>query len=91
MASALLEELDIVATEGKTNQIEDAVDSSWAALAGEEDPQGRGKVTLLVEAGAGEEGGRGGRQWGGGGGQGVLNSENNGRIRCQPSLRGRMN
>ena len=70
MASALLEELKIVATEAKRNQIEDAVGSSWAALAAEEDPQGRGIGTLLVEAGAGggggeregrgERGGRGG-------------------------------
>ena len=61
MASALIEELKIVATEAKRSQIEDAVDSSWAALAAEEDPQGRDIGTLLVEAGAGGEGGgRGG-------------------------------
>ena len=70
MASALLEELKIVATEAKRSQIEDAVGSSWAALSAEEDPQGRGIGSLLVEAGAGggggeregrgEEGGRGG-------------------------------
>ena len=64
MASALLGELKIVATEAKRSQIEDAVGSSWAALAAEEDPQGRGKGTLLVEAGAG---GGGGRERGGGG------------------------
>ena len=46
MASALLEELKIVATEAKRSQIEDAVGSSWAALAAEEDPQGRGIRTL---------------------------------------------
>ena len=57
MASALLEELKIVATEAKRSQIEDAVGSSWAALAAEEDPQGRGIGTLLVEAGAGGGGG----------------------------------
>ena len=71
-------------------QIEDAVDSSWAALAAEEDPQGRGIGTLLVEAGAGggEGGGGGGGAGGRGGGVGarVLDSENNGRIRWQPSL-----
>ena len=68
MASALLEELKIVATEAKRSQIEDAVGSSWAALAAEEDPQGRGMGTLLVEAGAGETGGGGeGRERGGGG------------------------
>ena len=108
MASALLEELKIVATEAKRSQIEDAVGSSWAALAAEEDPQGRGIGTLLVEAGAGGGGGRGGggggegRGGGGGGerggggrggggvGAGVLDSENNGRIRWQPSLIGRL-
>ena len=42
--------------------------SSWAALAAEEDPQGRGIGTLLVEAGAG--GGGGGREGRGGGGVG---------------------
>ena len=79
MSSALLEELKIVATEAKKTQIEDAVGSSWAALAAEEDPQGRGIGTLLVEAGVGEgrgieegrERGRGerGRRGGGGVGQ----------------------
>ena len=82
MASALLEELKIVATEAKRSHIKDAVGSSWAALAAEEDPQGRGIGTLLVEAGAG-----GG---GGGGRAGVLDSENNGRIRWQPSTIGRL-
>ena len=105
MASALLEELKIVATEAKRSQIEDAVGSSWAALAAEEDPQGRGIGTLLVEARAGGGGGRGGRGGegrggeggergagggGGGVGAGVLDSENNGRIRWQPSLIGRL-
>ena len=65
MASALLEELKIVATDAKRSQIEDAVGSSWAALAAEEDPQGRGIGTLLVEAG---EGGGGERGVGGEGG-----------------------
>ena len=90
MASALIEELKIVATEAKKTQIQDAVGSSWAALAAEEDPQGRGIGTLLVEAGAG--GGRGGGAGGRGGGvaAGVLDSENNGRIRWQPSLIGRL-
>ena len=95
MASALLEELKIVATDAKRSQIEDAVGSSWAALAAEEDPQGRGTGTLLVEAGAGGGGGEGGRERGAGGrgggvGAGVLDSENNGRIRWQPSLIGRL-
>ena len=61
MASALIDELNIMATEVKRSQIEDAVGSSWAALAAEEDPQGRGIGTLLVEAGA---------RGGGGGGEG---------------------
>ena len=55
-----------MATEAKRSQIGDAVGSSWAALAAEEDPQGRRIGTLLVEAGAGGGGG-GGR---GGGGEG---------------------
>ena len=57
MASVPIEELKTVATEAKRNQIEDAVGSSCAALAAEEDPRGREIETLLVEAGAG--GGRG--------------------------------
>ena len=60
MASALMEELKIVATEAKRSQIEDAVGSSWAALAAEENPRGTRIRTLLVEAGAGGRvGGRG--------------------------------
>ena len=92
MASALTEELKIVATETKRSQIEEAMCSSWAALGAEEDPQGRGIGTLLVEAGAGGWGG--GRERGGGGrggrGGGVLDSENNRRIRWQPSPIGRL-
>ena len=68
MASTLLEELKTVATEVKKSQIEVAVGSSRAVLAAEEDPQGRGIGTLLVEAGAGGEWGRGGGDRGGGGG-----------------------
>ena len=84
MASALIEELKTVATEPKRSQIEHAEGSSWASLAAEEDPHGRGIVTLLVEAGG--EGGGGGRGGGiggkrGGVGVGVINSEDNGRIR----------
>ena len=82
MASALLKELKIVATKAQRSQIEDAVGSSWAALAAEEDTQGREIGTPLVETGTG-----GG---GGGVGAGVLDSENNGRIRWQPSLIGRL-
>ena len=68
MASALIEELKTVVTEAKRSHIEDAVGSSWAALAVDEDPQGRGIGTLLVEAGAGGGGeeGRGRGERGGG-------------------------
>ena len=59
-----------MATEAKRTQIEDAVGSSWAALAAEEDPQGRGIGTLLVEAGAGGGGGGGGGEGEGQGGEG---------------------
>ena len=77
MASAPIEELKIVATEAKRSQIEDAVGSSWAALAVEQDSQGRGIGNLLVEAGAGGGVGggegreRGGGERGGRGGGGV--------------------
>ena len=57
MASALLEELKTVATDAKRSQIEDVMGSSWAALAAQEGPQGRGIGTQLVEAGAGGGGG----------------------------------
>ena len=53
MASALIEELKTGATGAKRSRIEDAVGSSWKVLAADEDPQGRGTGTLLVEAGAG--------------------------------------
>ena len=69
MASALLEELKTVATEVKRSQEEDAMGRSWAALVAEEDPQGRGIGTLLVQAGAeggGKRGGGGGEVWAGG-------------------------
>ena len=70
MASALIEELKTVATEAKRSQIEDAVGSSLAAPAAEEDPQGRGIGTLLVEAGAGGAGGEGRGEEGGAWGRG---------------------
>ena len=55
-----------MAPKAKRSQIEDAVGSSWAALAVEENPQGRGIGTLLVKAGAGGGKGRGGEggTWG---------------------------
>ena len=74
MASALIEELKTVAIKADRGQIDDAVGTSWAALAAEEDAQERGIGTLLVEAGAGGGGGRGGegggREKGGGWGRG---------------------
>ena len=57
-----------MATEAKRSQIEDAVGRSWAALAAEDGPQGRGIETLLVEARAG--GGAGGGEDRGGGREG---------------------
>ena len=59
-----------MATEARRTQIEDAVGSSWAALAAEEDPQGRAIGTILVEAGAGGGGGGGGEEGEGQGGEG---------------------
>ena len=55
-----------MATEAKRSQIEDAVGSSWASLAAEEDPQEKGIGTLLVEAGGSRRrrGGGGGRSGG---------------------------
>ena len=90
MASAVIEDLKTVATEAKISQIEDAVGASWAALAAEEGLQERSIGTLLVEAGAGGGGGEGAGGRGRGVGAGVLDSENNGRIRWQPSLTGRL-
>ena len=79
MTSAFFEELNIVATEIKRSQREDAVGTSWVALTVKDGPQGRGIWALLVEVGAGGGGGmKEGRE---GGGAGVLTSENNGRIR----------
>ena len=67
---------ETVANEVKKSQREDAVGCLWAALATEEDTQGRGKGNLLVETGAegrrgrggGEERGRGRGERGGRGG-----------------------
>ena len=72
MASALIEELEIVATEAKITQIEDAVGSSWAALAAEEDPRERdrnsssrsGNRRMGGEGGGGEGKGGEGGAWG---------------------------
>ena len=69
MVSAFIEELKTVATEARKRQIENAVGSSWAALAVEEDTQGRGIGTLLVEAGAGGGEGGGEERGRGGGGE----------------------
>ena len=58
MASARIEELKTVATKANRSQIKDAVGSSWAALAAEEDPQGRGIGTLQVKTGVRGGGGQ---------------------------------
>ena len=74
----------------------DAMGSSWAALAAEENPQGRGIGTLLVEVGAGEGGGgggggeRGGGERGGRGGGGVGQREQWEDPMATPSLIGRL-
>ena len=57
MTSEILNELKTLASEVKIIQIENAVGSSWTALAVQEDLQGGGVGTLLVEARAeGREG-----------------------------------
>ena len=56
--------------------------SSWAALAAEEGPQGRGIGTVLVEAGARERGGGGGREERGGRGGGGVGQ----RKQCEDPL-----
>ena len=48
MVSALIEELKTMATEAKRSQIEDAVGSSWVALAAEEGPQEEGAWELYL-------------------------------------------
>ena len=58
MASALLKEVKAVATYVKRSQIVDAVSRLWAAVATEEDPQGRRIGTLLAKVGAERGGGR---------------------------------
>ena len=57
-----------MATEVKRSIIGDAVGSSWGALAlaAEDNTQGGGKGTLLVEAGTGGGGRWEGGEWGGG-------------------------
>ena len=91
MASALIEELKTVATKATRSQIEDAVDNSRAALAADEDSQGRGMGTLLVEAGAGGGGGGWERDAGIRGGAWRRGCrENNRRTRWQPSLTRRL-
>ena len=70
---------------------------SWAAVAAEEDPYGMGWDRNYTGR-SGSRRRRGGRDGGGGGtgeigggvGAGVLNIENNGKIRWQPSLIGRL-
>ena len=92
MASALIEELKTVATKAKRSQIEDAVGSSWAALcpSGGRGPSRERDKNSTGRNGSRRRGGRGRGGRGGGGEAGVLDSENNGRIRWQPSLIGRL-
>ena len=70
-----------MAIEAKKSQKGDTAGTLWVALAVEQDPQGRGVGTLLVEVGAGG---------GEGGGAGVLNSGKNGRICWLLGLKARM-
>ena len=65
MASALIEGLKTVATEAKRSQLEDAVSSSWAALAAEENWSKREQEGWGGGRGGGR-GGEGGRGRGGG-------------------------
>ena len=65
MASALIEGLKTVATEAKRSQLEDAVSSSWAALAAEENWSKREQ-----EGGGGGRGGGAREGEGGAGGRG---------------------
>ena len=61
MASALLEEPEDCGRRSQKNQKGDTVGTLWVVLTVEQDPQGRGIGTLLVEVGAGDGGGgRGG-------------------------------
>ena len=79
-ASALLEKT--MATKFKRGQIEDAVGTSGAALVAEDDSQGRGIGSVLVEAGAEREGVRGGVD---GRGEGGLTATTMGRSVSNPA------
>ena len=72
MASALLEELKIVATEAKKSQIEDAVGSSWAAPSGGRGPSRERDRNATGRSGSRRRGGArgGGGEGRGGGGRG---------------------
>ena len=69
MASALIEELKIVATEAKKTQIEDAVGSSWAALGGKGPSRERDRNSFS-RSGSRRRGGGEGRGGTGTGGRG---------------------
>ena len=76
MASALLEELKIVATEAKRSQIENAVGSSWAAPSGGRGPSRERDRNATGRSGSRRRGGRGagvgeGGRGGAGGGRGA--------------------
>ena len=86
MASAFLEKLNTVVTEVKRRQLDVAVGASWAALATEEDPQGRREGLyrdLLVKAGTEGKGAWWREREGGGGGGGQCLERGKRRSRLQ--------
>ena len=97
MASALIEELKIVATEAKRTQIKGRSGQFMGCPSGgrgptrERDSNSFSRSGSRRRGGGGEgRGGKGAEGRGEGVGAGVLDSENNGRIRWQPSLIGRL-
>ena len=85
MASALIEELKTVTAEAKRSQIEDAVGIMGSLSGGRVHSRKRDRNSTGQSGSRRRRRGRGGGERGGVG-VGVLNSENNGRIRWQPSL-----
>ena len=96
MASALIEELKIVATEAKKTQIEDAVGSSWAALGGKGPSRERDRNSFSRSGsrrrGGGGRGGEGQGQGGeggrGGGGVGQRETQPDREIELSQTNRG---
>ena len=85
-ASALLGKLKTVATKVKRGQKEDAVSTSWAALAAEVNSHGRGIWSVLVETGAERGGGRGGVDGRGGEGEGLQQQQWENPLATQPKM-----